>query len=164
MKNLPEPVELPQFLSGWKEIANFMGMGVRTVQRYEQDMGLPVRRPVGKTRGSVVAVRAEIDGWVKASPIREVFQLRQQSDVYSTDALHQGISELTALREQMSLLRAELRGSVTRLQNNVRLLQGQLNESLSKDPSPLYSSDERDLLERTTTNVMAAPVTYLKAS
>lgn len=35
----------PQFLTGWKEIANYLGKGVRAVQRYERKFGLPVRAP-----------------------------------------------------------------------------------------------------------------------
>jgi hypothetical protein len=31
-----------EILSGWKDIANHLGMGVRTVQRYERELGLPV--------------------------------------------------------------------------------------------------------------------------
>ncbi len=30
-------------LNSWKEIACYLGRGVRTVQRYERDLGLPVR-------------------------------------------------------------------------------------------------------------------------
>jgi len=75
MSEHPRASERSQFLSGWKEIANYLGKGVRTVQRYERQLGLPVRRPAGKPSGSVVATRAELDGWVKASPIREAFRL-----------------------------------------------------------------------------------------
>ena len=31
-------------LNGWKEIAVFLGKGVRTVQRWERDHGLPIHR------------------------------------------------------------------------------------------------------------------------
>src|SRR5262249_12461236 len=75
MTERPRKSEPPQFLSGWKEIANYLGKGVRTVQRYELQMQLPVRRPAGKPWGSVVATKAELDAWVNASPIREVFRL-----------------------------------------------------------------------------------------
>ena len=58
-----------QILSGWKEIANYLGKGVRTVQRYEREMGLSIHRPAGKfSGGTVVAVRAELDNWVIAGP------------------------------------------------------------------------------------------------
>jgi len=58
--------ELRFFLSGWKEIASYLGMGVRTVQRYEREMGLPIHRPTGKSRGAVIATKAELDGWLTA--------------------------------------------------------------------------------------------------
>lgn len=49
-----------EILTGWKDIANYLGKGVRTVQRYEREMGLPVHRPAG----AVVAVQAELTDWV----------------------------------------------------------------------------------------------------
>jgi len=58
--------ELRFFLSGWKEIASYLGMGVRTVQRYEREMGLPIHRPTGKSRGTVIATKAELDRWLIA--------------------------------------------------------------------------------------------------
>ena len=56
-----------QILSGWKEIANYLGMGVRTVQRYEREQRLPIYRPAGKC-SSVIAIQAELDRWVKQIP------------------------------------------------------------------------------------------------
>ena len=58
-----------EILSGWKEIANYLGRGVRTVQRYEREMGLPILRPVGK---SVNAIRTELDKWLTSSHTRGV--------------------------------------------------------------------------------------------
>lgn len=40
-----------EILSGWKEIANYLRKGVRTVQRYERELGLPIRRPFQETCG-----------------------------------------------------------------------------------------------------------------
>ena len=57
-----------QILSGWKEIANYLGMGIRTVQRYELQLGLPIHRPAGHSRGAVIGVKAEIDGWIHTTP------------------------------------------------------------------------------------------------
>ena len=54
--------------SGWKEIANYFGKGVRTVQRYERELGLPIHRPNGKSAGSVIATKKELDDWLHASP------------------------------------------------------------------------------------------------
>ena len=52
----------PHILSSWKEIAIFLGKGVRTVQRWENCSGLPIHRPSG-IRGSVFAYRTELDEW-----------------------------------------------------------------------------------------------------
>ncbi len=64
--NQEKPVQR-QFLSGWKEIANYLGKGVRTVQRYEREMGLPILRPTGKS--VVTAIRTELDNWVTNSHV-----------------------------------------------------------------------------------------------
>jgi len=52
----------PEFLNSWKEIANYIGRGLRTVQRWEELYGLPVRR-VNGSRGAVISTRTEIDAW-----------------------------------------------------------------------------------------------------
>jgi hypothetical protein len=59
-----------EVFSGWKQIAGYIGVGVRTVQRYERYMGFPVRRPGGKSAGAVIARKAEIDGWIASCPVR----------------------------------------------------------------------------------------------
>lgn len=57
-------------LNSWKEISNYLGRGVRTVQRWEKDFGLPVRRPCGHLRGSVFATKDDIDGWLNSREAR----------------------------------------------------------------------------------------------
>jgi hypothetical protein len=57
-----------EILSSWKEIAEFLGKGVRTAQRWERELGLPVRRPPGKDSRVVFALREELTAWVKAQP------------------------------------------------------------------------------------------------
>lgn len=51
-------------LTSWKEIARYMGKGVRTVQRWEQDFGLPVRRPIGSDKKAVLARPRDLDLWL----------------------------------------------------------------------------------------------------
>jgi hypothetical protein len=60
---------VPQILSSWKEIARHVGKSIRTVQRWEREIGLPVHRPDGKNEGVVIALPAELDAWVRAMPI-----------------------------------------------------------------------------------------------
>lgn len=57
----------PKVLNTWKEIALYLDCGVRTVQRWEAQLGLPVRRPDGKNRSHVLAFRSEIDEWLKSN-------------------------------------------------------------------------------------------------
>jgi predicted DNA-binding transcriptional regulator AlpA len=52
----------------WKEIADYLSAGVRTVQRWESEFKLPVRRPRGSKRSAVLAFSSEIDAWIKALP------------------------------------------------------------------------------------------------
>ena len=50
-------------LNSWKEIAQYIGRGVRTVQRYEE-FGFPIRRVAGRPRSAVMAFTDEIDAWL----------------------------------------------------------------------------------------------------
>jgi DNA-binding transcriptional regulator YiaG len=63
-------MESPRVLNSWKEIAAYLGRGVRTVQRWERELGMPVHRPRGKDRSAVLAISAELDRWLAATPIR----------------------------------------------------------------------------------------------
>ncbi|MDP9266701.1 MAG: hypothetical protein M3P27_00060 [Acidobacteriota bacterium] len=59
---------MSNILSSWKEIALYVGRSVRTVQRWEREIGLPVHRPNAKSEGVVVALPAELDAWVRSMP------------------------------------------------------------------------------------------------
>lgn len=61
-------------LSSWKEIAMYLGKGVRTVQRWEYDLGLPVRRPNGSNRNVVLALRSELDQWMERDFVTRAMQ------------------------------------------------------------------------------------------
>jgi hypothetical protein len=51
-------------LDGWKDIASYLGRGVRTAQRWERELGLPVRR-LGTGGAEVVyALKEELDAWL----------------------------------------------------------------------------------------------------
>jgi hypothetical protein len=54
-----------KILNSWKEIAGYLGRGVRTIQRYEVEHGFPVRRIEGKNRTAVMAFADEIDAWLR---------------------------------------------------------------------------------------------------
>jgi hypothetical protein len=62
----------PLVLNSWKEIASYLGRGVRTVQRYERDFRLPVRRLPGKVRGAVIAFPQDLDSWLRDTPVDDL--------------------------------------------------------------------------------------------
>ncbi len=62
-ENSPVSLVASERLDSWKEIAAHLKRDVRTVQRWEQDEGLPVRRHLHKKLGSVYAYKAELDAW-----------------------------------------------------------------------------------------------------
>jgi hypothetical protein len=55
----------PRVLAGWREIARYLGMSIRSMQRYEHTCALPVRRPSGNPRGTVTASTEELDCWFR---------------------------------------------------------------------------------------------------
>ena len=151
MNTNPRKTEPPRFLSGWKEIASYLSKGVRTVQRYERYLGLPVRRPAGKSRGSVVATRAELDAWVSASPIREAFHLAKPPEQAryrdSAATLTKGLAEMQRLREQMIFLRSEIITTVYLLKATVEGLQSEINGQTDEGRPPLPILDIKSQTE-----------------
>lgn len=54
-------------LTCWKDIAHYLGKGVRTVQRWEQSFGLPVRRLNGiDHKSAIVAYPRDLDAWLES--------------------------------------------------------------------------------------------------
>ncbi len=56
-------------LNSWKGIAAYLQCGVRTAQRWERDLGLPVYRPRPGQRGPVCAFPAELQIWLRHSKL-----------------------------------------------------------------------------------------------
>ncbi len=55
----------PLVLNSWKDIAAYLKCGVRTAQRWERDLDLPVYRPRPGKRGPVCAFPNEIRMWMR---------------------------------------------------------------------------------------------------
>src|SRR5215471_18609751 len=151
----PQQTEHPAIISGWKSIANYLGKGVRTVQRYERELRLPVRRPAGKSTGSVVATKAELDAWVMASPVAEVLRLYLPAAENGTalKEFKQHIRELHRLREETAELRKGLHTSLESLRSNLRsnLLpqtSAVLEQSSKPRAKPVYGSSKQNEVQR----------------
>lgn len=128
----------PQFLTTWKEIAAFLGKGVRTVQRWEITLGLPIIRPNGSQSNVVMARCGDLEDWVlkgrsrwrhepgpwvqkdveaKARLAEQVAQLRErmttaegllQEVAVRRQLLFEEVRRLRSLYEEWSLIRARL--------------------------------------------------------
>jgi hypothetical protein len=105
-------------LTCWKDIAQYMGKGVRTVQRWEQQMALPVKRPNGGGfKGPVAATPAELDQWLRSrwSERRPRKTLRQGDDS-GTWTSHQSLLKTAQrLRTENFALIGELMTSLEQL-------------------------------------------------
>ena len=73
-------------LDSWKEIATYLGRGVRTVQRWEREEGLPVHRLAHEKRGNVYARREELAAWWESRRRTPTAQLPDEADVESKSA------------------------------------------------------------------------------
>jgi Tol biopolymer transport system component len=91
----PLPARERRRLDSWKEIAAYLGRGIRTVQRWEREEGLPVHRLAHADRGSVFADSTELTEWwksreiappVKPSPAVDAAPERRLQRVTSTTA------------------------------------------------------------------------------
>lgn len=98
-------------LMGWKDIANYLNMGIRTVQRYEREHELPIRRPAGARRGAVMATRAELDEWLLARPKRRLGVGDPERSPMAADDRNEIQAEISRMRD---LLR-EMKGRTTEM-------------------------------------------------
>ncbi len=63
-KDAPEP-GAEQRLDGWKRIGAHLNRDVRTLRRWEENEGLPIRRLVHDKLATVYAYRSELDAWLR---------------------------------------------------------------------------------------------------
>lgn len=123
-----------QVLHSWKEIATYMGLGVRTVQRYECGLGFPIRRPAGKKRSSVLALSDEIDDWLESRasgrhtpPPAELTPIPA-----SLLRMAEEYSEIRTHTQTMRELMAEQRGQIRKIMARLDSLTQFLNQSRAR--------------------------------
>jgi hypothetical protein len=88
-------------LGSWKEIAAYLGKGVRTVQRWENDLGLPVRRPNGSTKGVVYASPDELDRWLNLQWARRATPAKQDGPLKDFSTAVMSSRELRRANRQL---------------------------------------------------------------
>ena len=79
-------------LDSWKEIAAYLGRGVTTVQRWEQEERLPIHRLAHAKKGSVFAFKSELDAWraTRTSSAPSVTVAEPESTVRGTVSWRRG--------------------------------------------------------------------------
>lgn len=133
---LTSPANHDDLLSSWKEIATYLNRGIRTVQRWESELGLPVRRPRGQNRSAVIAMRSEIDQWLKACPVTGSAEAKGDAGLSMSTRNYTAETALPAtetvlrfvslmeqsqqLQQDMLRLRREVCDSIKVLASNVR--------------------------------------------
>ena len=95
-------------LANWKDIALYVGKSVRTVQRWELELGLPVRRPYDGSKSPVFVVPAELDAWMRAQKFRgEGLSFGKSEKTLLLRALEDLRQENKELRRQLEIERAK---------------------------------------------------------
>jgi hypothetical protein len=124
-------------MTSWKEIAAFLGKSVRTAQRWERELALPVRRPQESDKNNVViARREELERWVSSQDTRPMVPPG------SVVELRVRLASLEAENEE---LRSAVRGECADLDRQCELLryavmrQGSLGEELSRRSGALQA-------------------------
>lgn len=107
-------------LNSWKEIASYLGRGVRTVQRWEQKLQLPVHR-IGKgKRSPVFAVVSELKFWMVTSAGKNPFKVADKPGMPRESSGPRREAQLAARLHQLAQAVAE---SSVRHQRNAEALE-----------------------------------------
>jgi transcriptional regulator with XRE-family HTH domain len=107
-------------LTSWKEVAGYMGKGVRTVQRWERDFGLPVRRPSRmKSRRAVLALTVDLDSWVALRCSRGRRDPRADASEPGSVTLRDRMKTAAALRITNHVLMNEIQIAVETLRQKL---------------------------------------------
>jgi CheY-like chemotaxis protein len=146
----------PRILNSWKEIAVYLGRGIRTAQRYEHDFGLPVHRPSAKMRASVIAFADELDKWLQETP------MGRDGDPVHMQAMYAAPEWSSERSQQLGQATQELLGNDALLCSSLETLEGKIKQ----DQKPLAAERENIhilMIEDDATDVMHSLQTLKKA-
>lgn len=97
-------------LSGWKDVAKYLGCGVRTAQRWEIK-GMPVLRPTHGKRSHVLVDSSQLDSWLHEGASHREGPAERLDTVQRTRKLRDELQLLTKeLNQTAEALRREITG------------------------------------------------------
>jgi hypothetical protein len=118
-------------LTSWKEIAHHLNKSVRTVQRWEQELGLPIRRPEKNDFASVLAFPEELDLWLHQHTVaRQVQDLRDV--VQSLSAGQPNIAERLSHLQNHYELNRQMRERAHTLLRQTETLLASVNHQMQR--------------------------------
>jgi hypothetical protein len=116
-------------LNSWKEIAAFLDRGVRTVQRWERELNLPVHRIGRGRRAPVYAQVSELKFWMYAS---ENFRNTQAPKGAGDDEVSSAIQNSRRLIMMTSDLARRVAQTTERQRQQAVELEGRLQRMRSR--------------------------------
>jgi hypothetical protein len=132
-----------QILNGWKEISSYVRRSVRTVQRWEARLGLPVYRPALKDRSAVVAFSDELDCWVSRASPDAGEEYAVLNDIEENDAgLLRTLDNMITMGFESAELSSQMRRLQEQLQQSLRIYQHKI---ASRTRAHTTSAPSRDM-------------------
>ncbi len=130
-------------LNSWKEIAVYLGRGVRTVQRWECELNLPVYRIRETEHSPVFAYTSELDLWLENRSKRavpRVFSPRPKS----IPGFHRGatVDRCKKLAATMADLVTEHADATERLKRNLQVTVATLRRLRQVQRGPATTFEE----------------------
>ena len=128
-------------LNSWKEIARYLDRGVRTIQRWEHGLGLPVHR-IGKgKRSPVFATASELNVWlstVDGSPKPSQFEAPCIHEVHNQriQSLRESCRTMRSLSQTMAENSARQRKQATLAREQMVKLRSRISRALGEYLSP----------------------------
>ena len=148
----------PRILNSWKEIAVYLGRGIRTAQRYERDFGLPVHRPSAKMRASVIAFTDELDKWLQEMPVGHDCDPARRQDICALPAWASARSQQLGQATQELLGNdAVLCSSLETLKEEIRQHQSVAGPDREKVHILVVEDDAMDIMDSLKTLKKAGP-------
>jgi hypothetical protein len=115
-------------LNSWKEIASYLGRGVRTVQRYERELHLPVRRFHGKPHASVIALPGDLDAWLRDVAVSDRTLSPKSRAAAVANAVRASVAHSRHLRSQCHELKTTSLRELTLLLANLGAIVQQMSQ------------------------------------